>query len=94
MRYLEGLSAGARLLGLLPRSGEYDMLLPRDAMLTVAPDGSDLALKLDADRFSTEARSAVERARNYVREHHSWERRAEQIFDRLNTGKATRFSDK
>jgi Glycosyl transferases group 1 len=94
MRYLEGLSAGARLLGLLPKSGEYDMLLPRDAMLAVAPDGSDLAAKLDADRANTEARSAVERARNYVREHHSWERRAAQIFDRLNTGKATCFSDK
>ena len=94
MRYLEGLSAGARPLGLLPKSGEYDMLLPRDAMLVVAPDGSDLAAKLDADRARAEVRLAVERARIFVREHHSWERRAEQIFERLNTGKATCFSDK
>ncbi len=94
MRYLEGLAAGARLLGVLPGSGEYERLLPLDAILTVAPDGSDLAAKLDADRANREARSAVERARVLVREQHSWARRAEQIFDRLSTGKPTGFDQK
>lgn len=93
MRYLEGLSAGARLLGVLPKSGEYERLLPLDAMLVVAPDGSDLAAKLDADRKNPEARAAVERARLLVREQHSWKRRAEQIFERLMAGKATGFED-
>jgi hypothetical protein len=91
MRYLEGLASGARILGTLPKSGEYEMLLPMDAILTVAPDGSDLAAKLDADRASRAARCAVERARILVRENHSWAKRAEQIFNRLSTGKASGF---
>lgn len=93
MRYLEGLAAGARLLGVLPRSGEYERLLPLDAILVVAPDGSDLAAKLDADRENPAARAAVDRARLLVREQHSWERRAQQIFDRLQSGTATGFED-
>ncbi len=93
MRYLEGLAAGARLLGVLPRSGEYELLLPRDAILVVEPDGSDLTEKLDADRANPEGRAAVERARILVREHHSWAKRAEQIYDRLSTGKAIEFKE-
>jgi hypothetical protein len=92
MRYLEGLSAGARLLGVLPRSGEYDALLPRDAILEVAADGSDLAEKLDADRFNDGARAAVQSASALVRKHHSWKRRAEQIYDVLKTGRSADFS--
>jgi hypothetical protein len=92
MRYLEGLSAGARLIGVLPKSGEYERLLPRDAMLEVAPDGSDLSEKLDADLADPNARNAVERARLFVREHHSWARRAEQIYDRLNSEKAVEIA--
>jgi len=91
MRYLEGLSSGARLLGTLPGSGEYDALLPRDAILEVAPDGSDLARKLDADRQNPDSFAAVERARAHVRENHSWRKRAEQIFDRLEIGTPTAF---
>jgi len=91
MRYLEGLSSGARLLGTLPRSGEYERLLPLDAILHVAPDGSDLAAKLDADRENPDARLAVDRAQALVRQHHSWARRAEQIFRRLAMGEATGF---
>jgi Glycosyl transferases group 1 len=87
MRYLEGLSAGARLLGVLPRSGEYEFLLPREAILEVSPDGSDLAAKLDDDVASGGAAMAVEHARDLVRSHHSWARRAEQIFARLSTGR-------
>ena len=91
MRFFEGLSAGARLVGVLPGSGEYEMLLPLDAILQVAPDGSDLAAKLDADRVNPDVGPAVERARLFVREHHSWAKRAEQIFERLETGKRTDF---
>jgi hypothetical protein len=93
MRYLEGLSAGSRLLGVLPQSGEYQMLLPLDAILEVAPDGSDLAAKLDADRDNPGVYLAVERARTLVRERHSWAKRAEQIFDLLQTGQPTGFND-
>jgi hypothetical protein len=93
MRYMEGLAAGARLLGVLPRSGEYQTLLPLDAIVEVAPDGSDLAAKLDADRKNTASQLAVERARIYVRSQHSWRKRAEQIYHRLNTGNPTRFGE-
>lgn len=91
MRYLEGLASGCRLIGVLPRSGEYDKLLPRDAILEVAPDGSDLAAKLDADRKNGAGWSAVDRARALVREHHSWVKRAEQIYDRLSNGTKVDF---
>jgi hypothetical protein len=93
MRYLEGLSAGARLVGVLPRSGEYQRLLPLDAMLTVAPDGSDLAARLDADRGNPMTHVAVERASLMVREQHSWKKRADQIFHRLADGRPTGFGD-
>lgn len=83
MRYLEGLAAGARLLGVLPRSGEFQDLLPRDAICEVAPDGSDLAEKLDADVHNAEGWRAVERAGELVRREHSWRRRAEQIHEAL-----------
>jgi hypothetical protein len=91
MRYLEGLSSGARLLGVLPSSGEYQLLLPRDAILEVAPDGSDLAERLDADQADPSAREAVARARALVRHNHSWERRAEQIYARLSLGEQYAF---
>jgi hypothetical protein len=91
MRYLEGLSSGARLLGVLPGSGEYEDLLPLNAILQVASDGSDLAARLDQDRLNPAARPAVERARVLVREKHSWARRAQQIFERLNAGTPTGF---
>jgi glycosyltransferase involved in cell wall biosynthesis len=83
MRYLEGLAAGARLLGVLPKSGEYDHLMPRNALCEVEADGSDLAEKLDADLHSTEAWRAVNQARDLVRAEHSWTRRAQQIYERL-----------
>jgi glycosyltransferase involved in cell wall biosynthesis len=86
MRYMEGLAAGTRLLGVLPTSGEYELLLPIDAILQVNADGSDLAEQLEADKKRTTA-AAVARAAEVVRVHHSWARRAQQIFDRLDTGK-------
>lgn len=91
MRYLEGLAAGARLLGVVPKSGEFERLLPRDSILEVAPDGSDLALKLDNDRNKPEVWSAVQRAQIYVRKNHSWTKRAEQIYNRLSKGEMIEF---
>ncbi len=90
MRYYEGLAAGTRLLGVLPASGEYESLLPTDAICQVAPDGSDLARRLDEDRGVREHQLAVEAACGLVHDHHSWRRRAEQIFERLTSGAAIR----
>jgi hypothetical protein len=90
MRYLEGLAAGTRLLGVLPRSGEYEALLPLEAMVQVAPDGSDLDAKLDAD-LALDTRQTMARARDLVRSQHSWRRRAEQIYGCLLEGAPTGF---
>lgn len=81
MRYLEGLAAGARLLGVLPRSGEFDALLPRSTICEVAPDGSDLAGKLDDDLHDPDGWAAVQRASQTVRAEHSWRCRAERIYE-------------
>ncbi len=79
LRYFEGLAAGARLLGVLPRSGEYEDLLPLDAVVQVAPDGHDLAAALDRG-VSDEA---IERAQALVHAEHRWEHRADVIYDVL-----------
>jgi glycosyltransferase involved in cell wall biosynthesis len=84
MRYLEGLAAGARLLGVRPRSGEFEDLIPRNALCEVKTDGSDLAEVLDVDRHNADAWRGVNRARDLVRAEHSWNRRAQQIFERLS----------
>ncbi len=84
MRYMEGLSAGARLLGVLPRSGEYEDLLPRKAILEVRPDGLDLSEKLDTDVHDEAGQSAVVHASDLVRAKHSWVTRAEYIYQRLS----------
>ena len=86
MRYFEGLAAGTRLLGVLPRSGEYEAILPTDAFCQVSPDGSDLAERLDEDRSNPNNQRVVEAASEFVREHHSWRRRAEQVFNHLVNG--------
>ncbi len=86
MRYFEGFAAGTRLLGVLPRSGEYEAILPTDALCQVSPDGSDLAERLDEDRSNPDNQRAVEAASEFVREHHSWRRRAEQVFNHLANG--------
>ena len=84
MRYMEGLAAGARLLGVVPGSGEFEDLLPRDAICEVAADGSDVAEKLDADASNSEGWAAVKRGGEIVSREHSWRRRAEQIHARLS----------
>ena len=91
MRYFEGLAAGARLLGVLPGSGEYESILPVDAFCQVSPDGSDLAKRLDEDRSNPNNQRVVDAAGAFVREHHSWRRRAEQVFNHLANGDAIEF---
>jgi hypothetical protein len=91
MRYFEGLAAGTRLLGVLPRSGEYESILPTEAFCQVSPDGSDLAKRLDEDRSNPDHQPVVDAAGAFVREHHSWRRRAEQVFDHLANGAAIEF---
>ena len=86
LRYFEGLAAGVRLLGPLPASGEYEALLPTDALCEVSLDGSDLAERLDRDRQNPDNQRAVEAAAALVREHHSWRRRGQQIYDFLEHG--------
>jgi Glycosyl transferases group 1 len=88
MRYFEGLAAGTRLLGVLPRSGEYEAILPTDAVCQVSADGSDLAQRLDEDRSNPNNQRAVDAASALVREHHSWRRRGEQVFNHLANGAA------
>ena len=82
-RFLEGVGAGCRLLGVRPRSGEFELLLPEEAIVECAPDGSDLADVLeqaDSDpEFAAKAAAARERAHH----EHTWERRAVHIYQRL-----------
>lgn len=91
MRYMEGLAAGTRLLGVLPKSGEYESLLPLSAICRVAPDGSDLEARLDEDLSDPKRQHYIDAASAYVREHHSWRRRAEQIHQRLAFDEAFEF---
>jgi hypothetical protein len=85
-RYFEGLAAGTRLLGTFPASGEYNALLPTDALCEVSLDGSDLAERLDRDRQNPNNQHAVDAAATLVREHHSWRRRGQQIYQFLEHG--------
>jgi hypothetical protein len=84
MRYFEGLAAGARLLGVRPKSGEFEDLIPQDALCEVKVDGSDLAEVLDKDINDRQALDAVKQAGNLIRSNHSWARRAAQIFEILS----------
>lgn len=83
MRYLEGLSAGCRLVGALPSSGEFEALLPRRSLLEVSPDGSDFAQRFEADADDAEGWAASAQASRIVRAEHSWANRAHEIVERL-----------
>jgi len=90
MRYLEGLAAGCRLVGILPRSGEFEALLPRGSMMEVAPDGSDFAARFAADSASDHWRGDVVQAAQIVRRNHSWDARARTIVETLGAALAQR----
>ncbi|MDG5489267.1 glycosyltransferase [Sphingomonas sp. BGYR3] len=85
MRYFEGLAAGTRLLGVLPRSGEFEDFVPRESLLAVAPDGSDFAEKFEADQQSETGWNASRAAAKTVRNHHSFDARAKEIVRVLGT---------
>jgi hypothetical protein len=52
----------------------------------VSLDGSDLAERLDRDRQNPDNQRAVDAASTLVREHHSWRRRGQQIYQFLEHG--------
>jgi hypothetical protein len=81
MRYFEGLAAGCRLLGALPKSGEYEQLLPRGAMLEVNVDGSDFAETFARDSADRSWVPVVASASELVRREHGWDSRARTIVD-------------
>ena len=84
-RYFEGPGAGARLLGVLPRSGELQDLLPMSAIVECAADGSDLRAVLaeaDADPHWEEKRVS---ARDLVHQRHGWDDRAKHIYERVRS---------
>jgi hypothetical protein len=83
MRYFEGPAAGCRLLGVLPRSGEFVAVLPRESILEVAPDGSDFAARFEADRLDTSGWDAAAEASRTVRRDHGWDSRARAIRDEI-----------
>jgi hypothetical protein len=83
MRYLEGLASGARLLGVLPNPDEYERMLPLDAVVRCAADGSDLEAALDRDFADPLADHKRRAAQRRVVAEHGWERRAETIHARL-----------
>lgn len=89
MRYLEGLASGARLLGVLPNPEEYGQMLPADAVVRCAPDGSDLEEALERDFADPLAEEKRRAAHQRVVAEHSWERRAETIHARLTELVAT-----
>ncbi len=83
MRYLEGAGAGCRLLGLRPRSGEFELFLPPDAIVECSPDGSDLESKLVLADADPEFAAKAEASRDRAQSSHTWQIRAASIHARL-----------
>ena len=86
MRYLEGVGAGCRLLGAKPRSGEFDLMLPDDAIVECAPDGSDLAAVLEAADADPAFEQKGRAASAVAHANHTWSHRANWIYSRLDGG--------
>jgi hypothetical protein len=86
LRYLEGIGAGCRLLGTRPKSGEFDILLPSDAIVECKPDGSDLETALDEADADPRFAEKADAASRYAHQAHRWSRRAEWIHSRLHGG--------
>jgi hypothetical protein len=84
-RYLEGVGAGCRLLGVLPRSGEFEALLPRHAIVECSPDGSDLEEVLAAADADPEFEAKRLEAYEIAHREHGWERRARVIVDAMRS---------
>lgn len=86
LRYLEGLGAGCRLLGMRPRTGEFELMLPDNSIVECASDGSDLAPTLDRADADPEFEQTATNACRLVHRLHTWRRRAEFIHTRLSGG--------
>jgi hypothetical protein len=82
-RYLEGVGAGCRLLGCRPRSGEFELMLPDDAIVECMPDGSDLGAVLEHSDADPEFEVKAAKACAHAHREHTWERRAVHIYERL-----------
>lgn len=83
MRYLEGLAAGCRLIGVLPSSGEFEKLLPRDSILEVSADGGNFAQRFEADQTNIQGWKAAATASQIVLTDHGWDSRAREIISQL-----------
>lgn len=79
-RYLEGLAAGARLLGTRPRSGELEDMVGPSAVVECRLDGSDLEDVLDRADAETGTEVARARLRDIVVSRHTWQGRAANIY--------------
>jgi hypothetical protein len=82
-RFLEGIGAGCRLLGVPPRSGEFELLLPEETLVECAPNGSDLADVLEEADSDPEFAAKAAAACQLMHREHTWERRAIHIYERL-----------
>ncbi len=82
-RYVEGVGAGCRLLGMRPRSGEFELLLPDNAIVECAADGSDLSAVLDEADADPEFEAKAAEVCALAHREHTWERRAEDVYGRL-----------
>lgn len=83
MRYLEGLAAGCRLVGTLPRSGEFESFLPLDSLLQVSPDGCDFAQRFEQDQNNKAGWEATLTASKLVHQKHGWDSRAREIMSEI-----------
>ena len=84
-RYLEGPSAGARVIGVGGLESEMEYYFRDGEFIACAVDGSDLAYVLDradADPNWEERRTVV---RDRVQREHTWRVRAQQIYEDLAT---------
>jgi Glycosyl transferases group 1 len=84
MRYLEGLAAGSRLLGVMPNRDEYERLLPQGVLVETAADGSDLAERIEAAEADAALDARIGAARELVLREHDWEQRARLIHRTLS----------
>lgn len=82
-RYLEGLAAGSRLLGVAPVDRERRHFLAPGALLECAADGSDLATVLAADEDGPDLEARRTAARDLVHARHTWADRAVELTEQL-----------
>jgi len=81
-RYFEAMGCGA--VALCENSERYRNLFPANTLITFKPDLSDFIEKLEYILENDEAIDAVRvRAYNHVIQHHTWQKRIEQMLSRI-----------